>query len=104
MDGSVVFGGYDRAKTSGTRYTQNLVLPQVNCLSGMRVTISDLRLDFPNGTVTSILGHKQINACLQPDYPVLMTIPADPYYDTFESLTHTRSIGSQLANEITAGP
>ncbi|KAK3686415.1 hypothetical protein LTR37_019846 [Vermiconidia calcicola] len=93
MDGSIVFGGYDMAKVSGTPYTKSLINPEVNCGSGMRVTISDLILGFPNGTQGSILGHKQIFACLTPDFPVLMTMPEDPYYRIFEGLTGTNNIG-----------
>ena len=104
MDGSIVFGGYDKAKTNGNGYTQNLIRPEVNCQSGMRVTISDLSLGFPNGTVASILGKKQISACLQPDYPVVMTLPQDPYYSTFESLTGTRSIDGGNVTSLGAGP
>ena len=72
-DGSIIFGGSDKAKTNGSGYTQDLVLPEENCQSGMRVTISDFSLDFPNGTVTSLTGHSQIFACLQPDFPALAT-------------------------------
>jgi hypothetical protein len=100
-DGSITFGGYDKAKTSGNGYTQDLVLPEENCQSGMRVTISDLSLDFPNGTATSLTGHRQIFACLQPDFPALVTIPEDPYYNEFEALTHTHNVGPGFANGIT---
>ena len=104
MDGSIIFGGYDKAKTTGSRYTQNLVLPEENCQSGMRLTVTDVRLDFPNGTTTGILGNKQILACLQPDFPVLLTMPEDPYYNNFQSLTQTQYVAKTLANGISAGP
>jgi hypothetical protein len=102
MDGAIVFGGYDRAKVTGKPYTQNLIPPEVNCQSGMRMTISDLILNFPNGTLASILQHKQISACLQPDFPVLMTLPTDPYYETFEQLTNTHNVGSGGGSGIDA--
>lgn len=104
LDGSLVLGGYDKAKTIGSRYTQDLVLPEENCQSGMRLTVTDVRLDFPNGTTTGVLGDKQILACLQPDFPVLMTMPEDPYYNNFQSLTHTQYVATTLANGISAGP
>ena len=104
MDGLIVFGGYDRAKTTGNRYTQKLVPPEVNCESGMRVTMSDLKLDFPNGTISSVLGRNQIPFCLQPDYPVLMTLPQYPYYNTFQSLTDTHNIGTGGVSGLGAGP
>ena len=103
MAGSLILGGYDKAKTIGPASTQNMVPREENCQSGMRVTISDLKLDLPNST-TSLLGHKQISACLQPDFPVLMTLPEDPYYNAFESLTHMDSVGSEIVDGITAGP
>ena len=100
MDGSIVFGGYDKAKTLGDNYTQQLKPPTVNCESGMQVQITDLVLNFPNGTNSSIMSPNQALGCLQPDFTTLMTILQSPYYNSFESFTGTKSLGRGGGNGI----
>lgn len=49
-----------------------------------------IELNLPNGTDVSLFGGSQstaINACLDPSYPVLMTLPFDPYFQNFELFT-----------------
>ena len=61
----------------------------------MLVTVSDLVLGFPNGTSVSLfdgLRSSAMSVCIVPDYPVLMTLPRDPYFNKFEDLTGTRMI------------
>lgn len=103
MDGSIVLGGYDKAKTSGAGYTRDLVPPDSGCLSGMRVTVSSLLLNFPNGTVSNWLGEDQISACLQPDFPALITMEIS-LYNKFERLTGTQNITFPQALGRAAGP
>ncbi|KAH8909281.1 acid protease [Coniochaeta sp. PMI_546] len=84
LDGSMVFGGYDRAKVIGQPYTQFMIDDRSVCSTGMAVTITDLVLNFANGSNVSLFpGAKtsSIAACLVPDYPVLMTMPLDPYFN-----------------------
>lgn len=84
LDGSMVFGGYDRAKVTGPAYTQFMVSDRSMCSTGMLVTITDLVLNFANGTNASLFPTSRtssISACLVPDYPVLMTMPTEPYFD-----------------------
>ncbi|KAE8141234.1 aspartic peptidase domain-containing protein [Aspergillus pseudotamarii] len=91
QDGNFVFGGFDKSKASGDNYTSDLNYSNKNCASGMLVTITDLELNFPNGTTASLFDGMQssaILACIVPDYPVLMTLPRDPYFERFESLTN----------------
>ena len=91
QDGNFVFGGFDKSKASGNNYTSDLNYSNKNCGSGMLVTITDLELNFPNGTTASLFDGMQssaILACIVPDYPVLMTLPRDPYFERFESLTN----------------
>jgi hypothetical protein len=95
LDGNFVFGGYDRAKVTGANYTRSLSTARENCSTNMLVTITDLVLNFPNGTDASLLGGVEsaaIAACIVPDYPVLMTIPLDPYFSNFETLTNGSTI------------
>lgn len=88
MDGVFVFGGYDSAKTTGKNYTAGLSSNE-NCASGMLVTITDIELNFPNGSSSSVFGSSSsaaLSACIVPDFPVLMTLPLDPFYSEFESI------------------
>lgn len=90
MDGSLVLGGYDSAKVSGANYTQNLQFSNT-CSSGMSSVLTDITLNFRNGTNQSLFaGVKSaaVNTCLDPDFPALMTIPLSPYFDNFESYTN----------------
>ena len=41
----------------------------------MLVTLSDMQLNFPNGTTETLLGSGFLSACIVPDFPDLMTIP-----------------------------
>ncbi|KAI6321079.1 hypothetical protein MCOR30_008099 [Pyricularia oryzae] len=86
-DGSVVLGGYDKAriKPRAKRYTQPIVAekPQ-QCPSGLVVSINDMELNFPNGTNFSIFPKSRssaIQACVQPNLPLAVRIPYDPYVD-----------------------
>ncbi|KIN05183.1 hypothetical protein OIDMADRAFT_101942 [Oidiodendron maius Zn] len=90
LDGTFVFGGYDRAKVTGQGYTFATTANPA-CDSQLMVTIEDMILNFPNGTTTSLFTNpsESIAACILPDYPVLMTIALDPYFNTFQILTNT---------------
>jgi hypothetical protein len=55
MDGSLILGGYDAAKTQGPNITIALRTPSVSCMSGMFLPISDLVMRFPNSTRASII-------------------------------------------------
>ncbi|KAE8348501.1 aspartic peptidase domain-containing protein [Aspergillus coremiiformis] len=90
QDGSFVFGGFDRSKASGKNYTSVLNYSSNDCSTGMLVTITDIALNFPNGTTASLfdgMRSSAISACLVPDFPVLMTLPREPYFKRFESFT-----------------
>ncbi len=100
LDGSFVVGGYDRAKVSDANCTRSLNSSKSSCVNEMLVTIIDIVLNFPNGTDASLFDGAQSSAmaaCIVPDYPVLMTMPLDPYFSSFETLTNTsftdRSLG-----------
>lgn len=84
-DGVFVFGGYDKTKAQGTNYSFPLTY-DTHCLSGMVVSISDISLTFPNGTKADLFDSASnlLRACIMPDYPVLMTLPRDPYYQNLQ--------------------
>jgi hypothetical protein len=90
VDGTFVFGGYDRAKVSGRGYTTPMS-DRGSCESRLLVTIGDIVLNFPNGTTASLFrtDSESVSACISPDFPVLMTIPQDPYFAKFQALTET---------------
>jgi hypothetical protein len=99
MPGNFVFGGYDRAKVTGANHTQSLSFVKPACASGMLVTIVDMQLNFPNGSSPSIFSGSQsaaISACIRPDFPTLMTLPYDPYFDYFQTVTGGTQIGRSL--------
>lgn len=79
-DGTFVFGGYDRAKVSGS----GLELPMTtgDCETRMMVTISDLVLNFPNGTEASLFpeSKRTMLACVDPSYPVAISLPSKDFY------------------------
>lgn len=54
MDGSLILGGYDAAKIQGPNTTIALKQPTLDCVSGMYLTIMDIKMLFPNSTSASI--------------------------------------------------
>ncbi|KAF4466344.1 aspartic-type endopeptidase [Fusarium albosuccineum] len=83
--GSFVLGGYDRAKTYGDGHQIEYTLGRVDCLSKMMVSISDLVLNFPNGTSQSIFPSDHdgstLDACIYPHNPNFMKLGGDPWFD-----------------------
>ena len=89
MDGSFVLGGYDKAKTQGQEFKKQITSPSGDCRSGMELSISGMQLNFPNGTNQSIFDSSQyssLRTCIDPDHPILMTIPSDTY-ENYEKYT-----------------
>ncbi|KAK3360426.1 aspartic peptidase domain-containing protein [Lasiosphaeria hispida] len=105
LDGSMVFGGYDRAKVTGTPLTQQLGPQQwdrdnMKCPTGMTVYVSDLILNFGDGTDVSLFSNDTMDsefqyqepahkfpACIIPNAPYLMTLPLSPYFENFRHYT-----------------
>ncbi|KAJ9217645.1 hypothetical protein DTO166G4_827 [Paecilomyces variotii] len=91
QDGNFVFGGFDRAKVSGQNYTSDLNYNDSDCPTGMFVTVTDMILNFANGSSASLFDGFQssaMSACIVPDYPVLMTLPFEPYFEKFQMFTN----------------
>ncbi|KAK2740554.1 hypothetical protein FQN57_006058 [Myotisia sp. PD_48] len=95
LDGNLVLGGYDRAKVVGQNHTETLAKFTSPCSTSMIVTITDIVLNFANGTDESLFneGSTSMAACIEPDSPVLLTLPYDPYFINFKSLTSTSDFG-----------
>ena len=81
MNGSLINGGYDRAKTTGPKMTRpfSSLADQASRPSSMLVDVTDLALTFANGTSVSLLGNLlSFSACIKPDIP-LLTLPTDVF-------------------------
>jgi len=103
--GSLVFGGLDKSLIAdqNDNFTASLYYGG-RCGTGMLVTISDILLNWPNGTDMSIFMGSQpavIQACISPSFAGLISLPLS-YYESFWSLaggtppdnrTEARSIG-----------
>ncbi|GAB7363393.1 hypothetical protein MBLNU230_g3671t1 [Neophaeotheca triangularis] len=92
MDGGIVFGGYDAAKTSGPNLTTNLVAPSSQCPSGILLTISEIQLAFPNGTESSVMS-SAMATCIRIDFPGTIAMNTQPYYENFERDTDSSTYG-----------
>ncbi|KAG9513304.1 hypothetical protein KCV07_g8883, partial [Aureobasidium melanogenum] len=84
-NGTFVLGGYDSTKVTGQNYSFPLTYDS-SCPSGLVVLIAGLSLIFPNGTTANLFqsAASSLRACIEPDYPVLITLPRDPYYDNLQ--------------------
>lgn len=93
MDGSIVFGGYDRAKVIGRNLTQNLDFGSAGCWTGMRLNIRDIRVNPRSGSDKSLFPPNTVlPVCLVPQRQLLLEAPAD-IYSNFENATLTSNIG-----------
>lgn len=91
MDGSLVLGGYDEMKVTGKNYTAPLIYDHFDasqgCWTGMRVTVTDIKINFVGGTNASIFSSgTALHFCIDPAHLLLMEAPTD-YIDKFESIT-----------------
>jgi hypothetical protein len=85
----LVLGGLDKSLIADPNDNFTAPLFQGSrCGTGMLVTISDILLNWPNGTDMSIFMGSQsaaIQACISPSFAGLMSLPLS-YYDNFRSL------------------
>ena len=93
MDGSLVLGGYDKAKVMGN----NITLPfseSLNCISHLIVTITDIKMNLKNGSNPSILGPSAgsaFKACIKPD--VHVTGLSSDIWSSFVGISGVHEIG-----------
>ncbi|RMZ69329.1 aspartic-type endopeptidase [Pyrenophora seminiperda CCB06] len=92
--GSLVLGGLDRSLIADQNDNFTASLYQGGrCGTGMVVAISDILLNWPNGTDMSIFMGSQsaaIQACISPSFAGLMSLQLS-YYDSFSSLAGGRA-------------
>lgn len=73
MDGVAVFGGYDKAKTTGQNQTFDLNYDE-NCRTGMVATITSIDVGFENGTEQNVFG-SPMHICLDPAFEIISFTP-----------------------------
>ena len=77
-EGSLTFGGYDKAKLTGTGSQINLTHNNPHC--NLQVSATSIKMNFPNGTDVEILStgtsSKVLTMCVQPEFPIV-TLPYD---------------------------
>ncbi|KAK3291752.1 aspartic peptidase domain-containing protein [Chaetomium fimeti] len=91
VDGAVAFGGYDKAKVTGRGHTFPFSRGSVGCESDMVVSISDIELNFPDGTDMSLFEgsrSQSITTCISPSLPVFMNMPLRPYVEKMLALSN----------------
>ena len=93
IDGSVVLGGYDKDKVIGRNYTGKLDYDEVTgCWTGMKVTVSDIQVNFRDGRDVSIFPpNLALPCCIVPQRQLLMEVPR-VIRDNFEAETGTKHI------------
>ncbi|KAL9116598.1 MAG: hypothetical protein Q9187_006876 [Circinaria calcarea] len=83
MDGTLLLGGYDLAKTKGRNSTQSLTTGQ-GC--DLFITVTNIKMNFPNTTDFEILATSYssgLRMCITPEYPII-TIPFQ-VWESFKS-------------------
>ncbi|KAL1862646.1 hypothetical protein Daus18300_008444 [Diaporthe australafricana] len=96
VDGSLVLGGYDKAKVSGTGYKSAITTGSDRCATGLFMTLSDIVVHMVDGTALSIFTDDSqglLAACIDPSYPSLTTIPYSPYWYNFQKITNASISG-----------
>ncbi|SPQ19645.1 f58b5868-3b7f-4eaf-9a50-02c158bc32bc [Thermothielavioides terrestris] len=94
LDGSVVLGGYDQEKVIGRNVTQPLdYSEETGCWTGMKVTVSNVLVNFRNGTDYSIMPRNSaVECCIVPQRQLVWEAPVD-MVDAFERATQMNSTG-----------
>ena len=77
-EGSLTFGGYDKAKLTGTGSQINLTHDNPDC--NLLVLATSITMNFPNGTDVEILSSgsdaENLTMCVNPEFPIV-TLPHD---------------------------
>lgn len=95
LDGSMVLGGYDSELVTGNNHTQALdYTNETGCWTGMLVTISNIELNYPNGTDVSIIPeHYALPVCIVPHRQLLIEAPTS-IRETFDTVTGMNMTGT----------
>ncbi|POS73717.1 hypothetical protein DHEL01_v207886 [Diaporthe helianthi] len=101
-EGSLVLGGYDKAKVSGPGYTSPITAGSDRCPTGLLMTLSDIRVHLVDGTPKSVFPENSqslMTACVDPSYPSLTTMLSYPYWSNFQEITDASISGRSLGLE-----
>ncbi|CAG1969860.1 unnamed protein product [Fusarium graminearum] len=98
IDGSLVLGGYDEEKVIGKNYTAPLVYDDytgtAGCWTGMEITLSDIRVNFRDGSDESIFpSNTALPCCIVPHRQLLLEAPG-AYVSRFEEVTGINHTGT----------
>ena len=96
-DGSLVLGGYDAAKVTGSNITLPFA-PSDACNSGYVVTVTDIKMNLKNGSNISIIGESagsSLKACVQSDFAPI-TLPEEIWW-AFTNVTGASEIGRSVS-------
>lgn len=95
LNGSVVFGGYDRMKILGQNHTQRLDY-STGCWTGMRVILRDILVSYLDGDDRTLFPENTpLPVCIVPQKQLLMEMPED-IYNNFENVTQMTSTGQSF--------
>ncbi|CZR35670.1 uncharacterized protein FPRO_00207 [Fusarium proliferatum ET1] len=91
LDGLMILGGYDEKKVTGANYTAPLVYGDFDgsdgCWTGMKVTLTDIQINYLGGTNVSIFPKgTTLQCCIDPANHLLFEAPT-PYIRNFESIS-----------------
>lgn len=95
MDGTAVFGGYDKAKivdeSQGHTRKHNF---NSNCRTGMVVIVSGIDVGFVNGTEQNVYP-SQMQMCLDPAFQIMSFVPevVDTMKEKFGGISANTSVG-----------
>lgn len=100
-NGSMVFGGYDQAKISGTAQ-YNGKLNYTNCDSGVQFEVDDLKLLFLNGTDQTLFDTSSssdiplpLYSCMDPGGSSMFAMPYNDYFSNFVTYTEYDSFNQK---------
>ena len=74
LDGSLVLGGYDEAKITGTNLTTQIT-QDTDCRTGYVVTVSSIDMGFRDGT-SQTLSNSPLQFCVDPTFALVTMPPA----------------------------
>ena len=93
IDGTVIFGGYDKAKVTGPNVTLPLNVGP-SCPSGFQMTIESIDMNLKNGSSSSLLGSSRasaLQACMDPKGNAL-SLPYD-MWSNFLKISGSTEVG-----------
>ncbi|KAF6809608.1 hypothetical protein CSOJ01_06780 [Colletotrichum sojae] len=95
INGSLLIGGYDAEKAKGRGYTMPLNFSREGgCTTGMRVTLSNVEINFRNGSHRSMIPpRKTLTTCLVPHGRILWdNVPEIIWQDFWETMQHSKRL------------